>query len=192
MCAPVSGKRVRLWSTLAGPPGVRVVAGLAAGREAAGLMVRVGGARVVRLVARVAVAGRAGVAASGVAALAQRALVSSREREARLGVVEVRRAPGARVVAVLALRGEVSGRVVRVGGARVVRLVAGVAVLRRALCSAHRRGTPRTARRCAFPSAGSAVAEWSNFAGRHDTLVWQSSQVRGKPPAWWLGFAARA
>ena len=40
------------------------------------------------------------------------------------------------------------------------------------------------------PVSGKRVAEWSNFAGRQDTIVWQSSHVRGKPPAAWLGFAA--
>ena len=95
-------------------PGARVVAVLARRREARRRVVRVGRAVVVRLMARVAVGRRAGVAAADVAGRAGDPRVRAGQREARLAVVEAGRLPGGRVVAGRAGRREAGGRVVRV------------------------------------------------------------------------------
>ena len=118
----------RLVIEVRGPPGRGRVAALALRREVGRLVVRVRRGRVVRLVARVAVRRGAGVAAAHVALRALRPVVGAGEREPRRLVIEVRRAPGARVVAVLALGREARGLVVGVRGAVVVRLVTGGAV----------------------------------------------------------------
>ena len=112
------------------PPGAGGVAGLALRRERGGLVVRVRRARVVRLVAGVAVRRSPCVPAARVATSAVHALVGPGEREPRRLVIEVRGPPGRGRVAALALRREVRGLVVRVRRGRVVRLVAGIAVRR--------------------------------------------------------------
>ena len=105
------------------------VAGRAIGREAAGHVVRVGGALVVGPVAGVAV-GRRGHVAGGVARRAIDVAMSTAERVAgrRLRMVVARRPPGRGAVAGHAVGAEAGRRVGRVGRAVVVGLVAGQAV----------------------------------------------------------------
>ena len=129
-----------------GRPGRRRVAALALGGEARGLVVGVGGARVVRLVAGVAVRRRARVAAARVALRAGHA---GRGRRSGGSASCCGRSSPASRRSCCGRSGTGSGSrrpVVRVGGAGVVGLVAGVAVRGRARVAAARRGTARSPR----------------------------------------------
>ena len=100
-------------------------------REAGRHVVRIGGAVVVRQVARIA-RGRCARVAVRVALQAVHVRVRSRQREARRVVIEGRRLPGALVVARRAVRAEPGTGMVRIGRRVVIRQVARVAVRRRA------------------------------------------------------------
>src|ERR1017187_1520407 len=102
-------------------PGCGAVAYLAGGGEPRGNVVRVGCGLVDVQVTPRAHGGSVGELVVHVALGAGRIGVGAGERESGGGVVEGGGQPGARVVAQGAIRGETGGRMIRVGGGRVLR-----------------------------------------------------------------------
>ena len=94
-------------------------------------VIRVGCGGVFRLMAGVAIFRRCRKVACSVAQCAGNRFMSAGERERSVVVIEVRAGPSRSVVTSFAGSGEARGGVIRVGRARVVRLMAGVAVCRR-------------------------------------------------------------
>ena len=90
-------------------------------------MVRIGRARIVGFMARVAIGGYRGVVAAHMAQRAGDRRVRTRQREGRVRVIERRIRPNDSVMAKRAVEREARGNVIRIGGAFVVGVVAAVA-----------------------------------------------------------------
>ena len=108
------------------------------------------------------------------------------DREVAPVVVEARRPPGARRVAALALDREAGCLVVRVRGAAVVALMAGVAVRRACPRSGLRRGTACSRPSCALPSGGSASCRGRSSPASRPSCCGSSGTGWGNPrPGGW-------
>lgn len=91
------------------------------------LVVRVDGGVEIRHVARITIRRRALIAV-GMALETTRARMPSGQRKARRAMIERRRGPGSFIVALRTVGGELGSGMVRVGGAIVIRHMAGIAV----------------------------------------------------------------
>ena len=107
-----------------GLPAIDRVAGSAIVVEIVGCVIRVRHFRQLGLMATVAVVRRACVMTVGVAFDASHSLMSAQQLKARQIVVKCGWTPALDGVALLAGRGEVTGRVIRIGGLVVIGLMA--------------------------------------------------------------------